>query len=223
MPSRVYVIELDPAAGRRRDPRIPWVYVGSSARSPKDRFSQHKRGYKSAGIVKRHAGRLRPDLYEDIAPIRGSRQAVVAEIRRAEELAACGFVAHCDGTSYGREGGHWTEWDAERLEPILGHLDAAIAELAASTFEPIDAEQCAALLHGERQFWVRDYIDQEDPPPSYSQFAHVKRRVLAERAAHVLGGKEQRRPKPAAPPPKARRSSRPGKAARAKRAPRPPL
>lgn len=109
MPSRVYVIELEPGAGRRRDPRIPWVYVGSSARSPKDRFSQHKRGYKSAGIVKRHARRLRPDLYEDIAPLKGSRQAVVAEIRRATELAACGFVAHCDGTSYGREGGHWTE------------------------------------------------------------------------------------------------------------------
>ena len=30
--SRVYVIELDRGAGRRRDPRIPWVYVGSSAR-----------------------------------------------------------------------------------------------------------------------------------------------------------------------------------------------
>ena len=216
MPSRVYVIELEPAAGRRRDPRIPWVYVGSSARSPKDRFSQHKRGYKSAGIVKRHARRLRPDLYEDIAPIRGSRQAVVAEIKRAEELAACGFVAHCDGTSYGRDGGHWSEWDAERLEPVLGHLDAAIAELAASTFEPIDAEQCAALLHGERQFWIRDYIDQEDPPPSYSQFAHVKRRLLAERAALVLGSRGPRRPKAAATP-KQRRSSRPGKAARANR------
>jgi hypothetical protein len=221
VPSRVYVIELDPAAGRRRDPRIPWVYVGSSARSPKDRFSQHRRGYKSAGIVKRHARRLRPDLYEDIAPIRGSRQAVVAELKRAEELAACGFVAHCDGTSYGREGGHWVEWDAERLEPVLGHLDAAIAELAASTFEPIDAERCAALLHGERQFWVRDYIDQEDPPPSYSQFAHVKRRVLEERAALILGGKKPRALKPSREP-QPRRKSRPGKAARARRGPRTP-
>lgn len=216
MPSRVYVIELEPGAGRRRDPRIPWVYVGSSARSPKDRFSQHKRGYKSAGIVKRHARRLRPDLYEDIAPLKGSRQAVVAEIRRATELAACGFVAHCDGTSYGREGGHWTEWDAERLEPVLGHLDAAIAELAASTFEPVDAERCAALLHGERGFWVRDYIDQEDPPPSYSQFAHVKRRVLAERAAHILGGGKPAKAKPQPKPASKRRKQRPGKAARAR-------
>jgi hypothetical protein len=45
MPSRVYVIELAREAGRRRDPRIPWVYVGSSARDPETRFEQHRRGY----------------------------------------------------------------------------------------------------------------------------------------------------------------------------------
>jgi hypothetical protein len=185
MPSRVYVIELDRGAGRRRDPRIPWVYVGSTARSPQTRFEQHKRGYKSAGIVKRHRRCLRPDLYEDLPAFRRSSEALEAEIERARELAACGFVAHCDGTSYGKEDGDWTEWDRERLEPVIGHLDAAIAELVECSFEPLSPERCADLLHGVRHFWVREHIDQEDPPPAYSRFPHVHREVLVERIAEL--------------------------------------
>jgi hypothetical protein len=170
---RVYVIELDRAAGRRRDPRIPWVYVGSSARSPEERFAQHLRGYKSARLAKRHAVRLRPDLYEDLESFRGSKKACAAEQKRARELADCGFVAHCDGTSYGIREGDWSEWDAERLEPVLSHLHAAAAELAESSFRPLSPLVCAQLLRGELGFWVADYIDQLDPPPSYGLFAHV--------------------------------------------------
>lgn len=182
--NRVYVIELKPAAGARRDPRIPWVYVGSSARRPEDRFEQHKRGYKSARLVKRHWLRLRPDLYEDLEPIRGKRAVVEAEKARARELAGAGFIAHCDGTSYGKDtlGGDWSEWDADRLEPVLSHVDTAIAELAGCTFAPLDAERCAHLLHGTRAFWVRDFIDQEDPPPGYGLFSHVRLDVLSARA-----------------------------------------
>ncbi len=178
---RVYVIELDPGAGRRRDPRIPWVYVGSSARSPQERFEQHLRGYKSARLVKRFAMRLRPDLYEDLGPFRGSKKATTAEKARARELAECGFIAHCDGTSYGQRSGYWEEWDEERLRPVREHVDAAIDELNESSFRPLSPQQCAQLLHGERGFWVADYIDQLDPPPSYGQFAHVRPDALLER------------------------------------------
>ncbi len=178
---RVYVIELDRAVGRRRDPRIPWVYVGSSARSPEERFAQHLRGYKSAGLVKRFALRLRPDLYEDLSSFRGSKKACTAEKARARELAECGFVAHCDGTSYGKRSGYWEEWSAERLHPVREHVDAAIDELNESSFRPLSPLQCAQLLHGERGFWVADYIDQLDPPPSYGQFAHVRLDALLER------------------------------------------
>jgi hypothetical protein len=181
VPSRVYVIELDRAAGRRRDPRIPWVYVGSSARSPEERFEQHLRGYKSARRVKRHALRLRPDLYEDLGAFRGSKTACRAETKRARELADCGFVAHSDGTSYGLREGDWSEWDAERLEPVLPHVDAAIAELTESSFKPLTAMRCAQLLRGDLGFWVADYIDQLDPPPSYGLFAHVQLDALLER------------------------------------------
>jgi hypothetical protein len=185
IPSRVYVIELDRGAGHRRDPRIPWLYVGSTGRRPETRFEQHKRGYKSAGIVKRHWRRLRPELYEDLPAFRRSGEALEAELERARELAGCGFIAHCDGTSYGKEGGDWTEWGRERLEPVIGHLDAAIAELAECSFEPLSPDRCADLLHGVRQFWVRDCIDQEDPPPAYSRFSHVRRDVLLGRVIEL--------------------------------------
>jgi hypothetical protein len=179
--SRIYVIELAPEAGRRRDPRIPWVYVGSSARDPEIRFEQHRRGYKSSGLVKRFAVRLRPDLYDDIEPIRGSAKAREAELERAHELAACGFVAHSDGTSYGKDGGDWKEWDAPRLALAGDHVDAAAAQLLESAFEPLDADRCARLLYGERGFWVRDYLDQDDPPPAYGLFPHVELAALESR------------------------------------------
>jgi len=179
----VYVIELAAGAGRRRDPRIPWVYVGSSARDPEIRFEQHRRGYKSARLVKRFALRLRPDLYEDLPDFRGSTAARDAEEGRARELAGCGFVAHSDGVSHGARNGNWQEWGAERLDAVGDHADAAIADLCESAYESLSPELCARLLRGERGFWVRDYLDQDDPPPAYGLFAHVTQSALEQRAA----------------------------------------
>ncbi len=189
--ARVYVIELTAAAGRRRDPRIPWVYVGSSAREPEIRFAQHRRGYRSARLVKRFARRLRPDLFEDLPAFGGSRSAQAAEVERARELAAAGFVAHCDGTSYGRGSGSWREWDDERLELVGGRADAAAAELLESAFTTPDEHDCARLLHGERGFWTGEYIDRADPPPAYGLLSHVRldaleRRVSALRARRTI-------------------------------------
>lgn len=191
MASCVYVIELTAAAGRRRDPRIPWVYVGSSAREAEIRFAQHRRGYKSARLVKRFALRLRPDLYEDLPPYRGTRAAQAAEVDRARELAAAGFVAHCDGTSYGRAGGCWDEWDDERLARVGARVDAAAVALLESSFAPLDGRDCARLLHGERGFWTDAYIDRADPPPAYGLLSHVRldaieRRVSALRARRTI-------------------------------------
>lgn len=181
MAARVYVIELNSAAGRRRDPRIPWVYVGSSARDAEIRFDQHRRGYKSSGLVKRFALRLRPDLYDDLGALRNAAAARQAELERARELAGCGFVAHSDGTSYGSEGGDWTEWDSGRLQRVGAHVDVAAAALVEGSFEPLSPARCARLLHGERGFWVADYIDQDDPPPGYGLFSHVRLEALERR------------------------------------------
>jgi hypothetical protein len=179
---RIYVIELARGAGRRRDPRIPWVYVGSSARDPEIRFAQHRRGYRSAGIVKRHALRLRPDLYEDLAPVRSSAAALEAELGRARELAGAGFVAHSDGVSHGLGDPRWEEWDEVRLAPVADRVGEAVMQLRDSAFEPLDPVRCAELLHGERGFWVDSYLDPADPPPAYGMFAHVRLDVLRGRA-----------------------------------------
>lgn len=174
MAYRVYVVELAYGAGPLRDPRIPWVYVGSSARDPELRLAQHQRGYKSSGLVKRFALRLRPDLYEDLEPLSTSKLGVEAETERARELAACGFVAHSDGTSYGKEAGGWQEWDVDRLRPIAGHVVQAARELAEASFESLAPGDCARLLHGERGFWVERFLDPGDPPPGYGLFPHVR-------------------------------------------------
>jgi hypothetical protein len=182
---RVYVIELEPGAGKRRDPRLPWVYVGSTARDPERRFEQHLSGYKSARLVKRFALRLRPDLYEDLEPVRASKAAVRAEKRRARELADCGFVAHCDGTSYGRDVADWAEWDADRLAPVVEHVDAAAMRLTESAFSELPPSECARLLWGERGFWLSDYLDPLDPPPEYGLFPHVGLDVLRDRVERL--------------------------------------
>ena len=184
MAYRVYVVELAFAAGPRRDPRIPWVYVGSSARDPELRLAQHKRGYRSSGLVKRFALRLRPDLYDDLEPLKTSKLGVEAETERARELAACGFVAHSDGTSYGKDAGTWQEWDLDRLRPIAGHVEGAVRELTEAAFERLEPGDCARLLHGERGFWVERYLDPGDPPPAYGLFPHVQLRAL-ERVARA--------------------------------------
>jgi hypothetical protein len=183
VPHRVYVIELAPAAGRRRDPRIPWVYVGSSARDPELRFAQHLRGYRSGRLVKRFGLRLRPDLYDDLEPFSGSKAALAAEGERAHELAACGFVAHSDGISYGKGSGAWEEWGAERLAPVIEHAERAAAELMTAAFEPLTPELCARLLYGERGFWIQRFIDPGDPPPAYGLFSHVSLEALTAVAA----------------------------------------
>lgn len=185
MPYRVYVIELEFGAGPRRDARIPWVYVGSSARDPELRLAQHKRGYRSSGLVKRFALRLRPDLYEDLEPLATSKLGVEAETERARELAACGFVAHSDGTSYGKDVGTWQEWDVDRLRPIARHVDNAAHDLSEAAFEPLEAADCARLLYGERGFWVERFLDPGDPPPAYGLFPHVQLAALEVVAAAV--------------------------------------
>jgi len=186
MPRRVYVVELLPATGRRRDPRLPWLYIGSSSRSPERRFDQHLNGYKSARLVKRFALRLRPDLYEDLDPVKSSGAAVEAEKERARELAACGFVAHCDGVSYGAGEADWAEWDEERLEPVAHYVDEAARELTEAAFAALGTVDCARLLWGERGFWVQRYLDQSDPPPGYGMFPHVSLDVLTRRVESAL-------------------------------------
>lgn len=101
MPKRyhVYVIELDDAVRtkkrfrdanpRMRESKEP-LYVGSSVRSPDERFDQHKEGYKGNRYVRKFGLELRPDLYEQYNPIPSRADALEIEEYLAGRLRSQG-------------------------------------------------------------------------------------------------------------------------------------
>jgi Uri superfamily endonuclease len=88
---RVYVIELDDAAGARVDPKKPCVYVGSTAHTPEVRLQRHLDGVHASRVVHKHGRRLRPDLSAGRGPWLARADAEADEVRLAEELAAEGY------------------------------------------------------------------------------------------------------------------------------------
>jgi hypothetical protein len=97
----VYVIELsDEARSVKRvreanpnaNPKMKCVYVGSTARTPEQRFEIHKSGGKqSSSIVRRYGVRLVPGLYRDI-PLMVRTEAERKEAQLAAELRAKGYT-----------------------------------------------------------------------------------------------------------------------------------
>jgi len=82
----VYVIELsrkvftEDRKFREANPQyngvLECLYVGQTSKTPKERFVQHKTGYRnakghklSANIVERYGRYLRPSLYQHIGPL----------------------------------------------------------------------------------------------------------------------------------------------------------
>jgi hypothetical protein len=96
----VYVVLLDPAAGKfrkvraenpKRDPRKPCVYVGMTGLTPEERFSNHKAGIKDASLVKRFGLRLLPQLYAHLNPM-PFEAAAQMELDLAEDLRQAGYT-----------------------------------------------------------------------------------------------------------------------------------
>jgi len=96
----VYVILLDPAVlqhrsilrlNPNRDPAKPCVYVGMTGLAVQDRFQNHKKGQKSAWIVKRYGLRLVPELYEYLNPM-PFEAAAQMEKDLAEDLRTEGYT-----------------------------------------------------------------------------------------------------------------------------------
>jgi hypothetical protein len=97
----LYVIELaDEARSVKRvqeanpnaNPKMKCVYVGSTARTPEQRFEIHKAGGKqSSSIVRRYGVRLVPGLYRDI-PLMVRAEAERKEAELAAELRAKGYT-----------------------------------------------------------------------------------------------------------------------------------
>jgi hypothetical protein len=96
----VYVVLLDPAAGRlravraanpKRDLKKPCVYVGMTGLDPQERFANHKAGIKSASVVKRYGLRLLPEFYTHLNPM-PFEAAVQMEKDLAEDLSRAGYT-----------------------------------------------------------------------------------------------------------------------------------
>jgi Protein of unknown function (DUF3293) len=97
----VYVIELSDEArtvkkvreaNPNANPKMKCVYVGSTARTPEQRFEVHKAGGKqSSAIVRQHGVRLVPGLYRNI-PLMVRAEAEQEEARLADQLRAKGYT-----------------------------------------------------------------------------------------------------------------------------------
>lgn len=96
----VYVVVLDPAAGRlravraanpKRDPKKPCVYVGMTGLTPEERFANHKAGIKDASLVKRYGIRLLSELYAHLNPM-PFEAAAQMEMDLAEDLRRAGYT-----------------------------------------------------------------------------------------------------------------------------------
>ena len=100
---RIYVIELhkkvftENTRFRVANPQFNGVleclYVGMTSKTPKERFEQHKSGYRnkkghnlSSSIVKKYGSYLRPSLYNHIDPIDTKAEALKMEETLSMEL-----------------------------------------------------------------------------------------------------------------------------------------
>ena len=86
---RVYVVLLENPCGDGR----AGYYVGMSGLPPQERFANHKRGYKSARIVKEHGVALAWEWFADI-PSMSYKEAALAEPTLADDLRDLGFLVY---------------------------------------------------------------------------------------------------------------------------------
>jgi predicted GIY-YIG superfamily endonuclease len=84
---RVYVVRLDHPRARGR----LCYYVGMTGLPVARRFANHKRGYKSAAVVKKYGVELARELYEDIPPMPYA-EAAMAEPSLADDLRDLGHL-----------------------------------------------------------------------------------------------------------------------------------
>jgi hypothetical protein len=106
---RIYVIELskrvftESTKFRNANPQfngvLECVYVGMTSKTPKERFQQHKTGYRnkkghklSSNVVEKYGMYLRPSLYNHIDPFFTRAEALIAEKQIALELRREGYA-----------------------------------------------------------------------------------------------------------------------------------
>ena len=95
----VYVIELDQKVRQSKrfreanpllNPLKASFYVGSTFRTPDERFDQHKKGYKSNRYARKFGLCLRPDVFDAYNPIPSRKDAEELEVYLAGRLRSKG-------------------------------------------------------------------------------------------------------------------------------------
>lgn len=89
---RVYVIELDDS--KRKAAGKPAVYVGQTAKTPEERFTQHLAGIRASRHVRDHGVRLKPRLYQGYASVKTRQEAEALERRVARRLKDRGYTVY---------------------------------------------------------------------------------------------------------------------------------
>lgn len=84
---RVYVVRLDHPRARGRAA----YYVGMTGLPIKERFANHKRGYKASRVVERHGVELAWELFEGI-PAMSFEEAALTEPTLADDLRDLGHL-----------------------------------------------------------------------------------------------------------------------------------
>ena len=98
----IYVIELDNEVLRKKKFKdanpdyiegSPCVYVGMTSKSPRERYEQHRTGYRnkkghklSANIVEKYGTCLRGSLFNHIKPVKSRAEALELEEKLALDL-----------------------------------------------------------------------------------------------------------------------------------------
>ncbi len=105
----IYVVELSKkvftentkfrAANPQFNGVLECLYVGMTSKTAKERFMQHKTGYRnkkghklSSTIVRKYGSYLRPSLYNHIAPLNSRIEALKMEKLLALELRRQGYA-----------------------------------------------------------------------------------------------------------------------------------
>jgi len=78
-------------ANPRLDPSKSCLYVGMTGLDPEERFLNHKKGLKSARVVRDYGLGLMPELYEHLNPM-PHEAAIQMEMDLAEDLRGQGYT-----------------------------------------------------------------------------------------------------------------------------------
>ena len=149
------VLEIPRFASRspEYDPDLDCYYVGMSAKSPEERFRQHKNNCKSNYFVREFGIQLVPELYENIPRFPTREEAKKKEEELAKELRELGHAAYWNGDDVPME-----ELMTDTKEATLAKMDAAAKEAEEKLkvlLEKMDPEQ----RKGAHQMivWFKDY------------------------------------------------------------------